>query len=276
MGDWSYLSSLLDKVQTHSTPIGKIWMVVLFLFRILVLGVAADSVWGDEQSDFYCNQNEPGCENACYDWKFPISHVRFWVLQILFVSTPTLVYLGHVGHVIHREEKLKEEIQNQAPVDRTGRTRPKYTDSRGRTQIRGVLLRSYLGQIFVKIGLEVAFIVGQYYIYGLLMTPYFTCSRDPCPGLGVECYMSRPTEKNIFIIFMLAVACVSVLLNIAEIFYLICSYVRRSSRKESDLVHRMSLAGTPGGPPVWGRTVEKAPFQNLGPSFPEEEKEKHT
>lgn len=30
------------------------------------------------------------------DQAFPISHIRYWVLQFLFVSTPTLVYLGHV------------------------------------------------------------------------------------------------------------------------------------------------------------------------------------
>uniref|UniRef100_A0A3B5B0Z8 Connexin N-terminal domain-containing protein n=1 Tax=Stegastes partitus TaxID=144197 RepID=A0A3B5B0Z8_9TELE len=106
MGDWSYLSSLLDKVQSHSTVVGKIWMSVLFLFRIFVLGAAADKVWGDELSEFSCDSLEPGCEHACYNWKFPISYVHYWVLQITFVSTPTLVYLGHAMHVIHKEKRL--------------------------------------------------------------------------------------------------------------------------------------------------------------------------
>lgn len=63
-------------------------------------------VWGDEQSDFVCNTQQPGCENVCYDLAFPISHVRFWVFQIIAIATPKLLYLGHVLHVIHIEKKV--------------------------------------------------------------------------------------------------------------------------------------------------------------------------
>ncbi|XP_008567318.1 PREDICTED: gap junction alpha-3 protein [Galeopterus variegatus] len=108
MGDWSFLGKLLESAQEHSTVIGKVWLTVLFIFRILVLGAAAEEVWGDEQSDFTCNTQQPGCENVCYDRAFPISHIRFWALQIIFVSTPTLIYLGHVLHLVRMEEKKKE------------------------------------------------------------------------------------------------------------------------------------------------------------------------
>uniref|UniRef100_A0AAY4BPU7 Gap junction protein n=1 Tax=Denticeps clupeoides TaxID=299321 RepID=A0AAY4BPU7_9TELE len=218
MGDWGFLSKLLDKVQSHSTVIGKIWMSVLFLFRIMVLGAGAESVWGDEQSNLVCNTQQPGCENVCYDWQFPISHIRFWVLQIIFVSTPTLVYLGHAMHVIHKENKLRDKIEKHLENVKT----PKYTDDKGKVKIRGNLLGSYLTQLFFKIILELGFIVGQYYLYGFVMIPEFSCSRAPCP-LTVVCYMSRPTEKTIFIIFMLAVACLSLLLSVMEVFYLLCT-----------------------------------------------------
>ena len=64
---------------------------------MLVLGTAAESSWGDEQADFLCDTMQPGCENVCYDQAFPISHIRYWVLQVIFVSTPSLVYLGHAA-----------------------------------------------------------------------------------------------------------------------------------------------------------------------------------
>ncbi|KAG7316384.1 hypothetical protein KOW79_019925 [Hemibagrus wyckioides] len=198
-------------------------MSVLFIFRILVLGAGAESVWGDEQSSLVCNTLQPGCENVCYDWKFPISHIRFWVMQIIFVSTPTLLYLGHAIHIIHQENKLREKIKQQHE-GRMLKT-PKYTDDQGHVKIKGNLLGSYLTQLFFKIILELAFIVGQYYLYGFIMVPEFACSKSPCPHT-VECFMSRPTEKTIFIIFMLVVACVSLLLNIIEVFYLLCSRVR--------------------------------------------------
>ncbi|XP_051951171.1 connexin 32.3 [Xyrauchen texanus] len=228
MGDWGFLSALLDKVQSHSTVIGKIWMSVLFIFRILVLGAAAENVWGDEQSSLVCNTLQPGCENVCYDWQFPISHIRFWVMQIIFVSTPTLVYLGHAVQVIHQENKLREKIQilGEGHMLKT----PKYTDESGHVKIKGNLLGSYLTQLFFKIILETAFIIGQYYLYGFIMVAKFTCSQSPCP-YTVECFMSRPTEKTIFIIFMLVVACVSLLLNVIEVFYLLCTKVGCRSNK---------------------------------------------
>lgn len=225
MGDWGFLSALLDKVQSHSTVIGKIWMSVLFIFRILVLGAGAENVWGDERSNLVCNTLTPGCENVCYDWKFPISHIRFWVMQIIFVSTPTLLYLGHVVHVIHQENKRREELKLN-PMAKP----PKYSDETGKVVIKGTMLGTYLTQLFFKIILEVAFIVGQYYLFGFVMEPKFHCTESPCP-MATECFMSRPTEKTIFILFMLVVACISLALNVLEVFYLCCKRLTRRSYK---------------------------------------------
>ncbi|XP_029965926.1 gap junction Cx32.2 protein-like [Salarias fasciatus] len=255
MGDWGFLSTLLEKVQSHSTVIGKIWMSVLFLFRIMVLGAGAESVWGDEQSDFICNTQQPGCENVCYDWTFPISHIRFWVLQILFVSTPTLIYLGHAMQVIHKEDKLREILKSPGG---TLVKVPKYSDEKGNVKIKGNLLGSYLTQLVAKIIIEAGFIVGQYYLYGFVMVPMFPCSRKPCP-FTVECYMSRPTEKTIFIIFMLAVACLSLLLNVVELFYLLCTRVRCGRSSSHGMIsaeHPAMLSG-----PRWP-TADDALRQN--------------
>lgn len=218
MGEWGVLSALLDKVQQHSTVVGKVWLTVLFIFRIMILGAGAEKVWGDEQSSMVCNTNQPGCKNVCYDQAFPISHIRFWVLQIIFVSTPSLIYLGHVLHVIHQENKLREYTKKDS-----GRNLkpPKYSDEKGHIEIKGNLLGHYMTSIIFRIILEVGFIVGQYYLYGFVMDPRIVCKRVPCP-FTVECFMSRPTEKTIFIIFMLVMACVSLFLNLAEIIYLAC------------------------------------------------------
>lgn len=52
---WPALYAQLAGVNRHSTSLGKVWLSVLFIFRVMVLVVAAESVWGDEQSDFTCN-----------------------------------------------------------------------------------------------------------------------------------------------------------------------------------------------------------------------------
>ncbi|TSP57615.1 Gap junction Cx32.2 protein [Bagarius yarrelli] len=215
MGDWGFLSKLLDKVHSHSTNIGKVWLTVLLIFRIMVLG-GVDKVWGDEQSNMVCNVITPGCKNVCYDNKFPISHSRFWVLQIVFVTVPTLVYLGYALHVIHKEDKLRQKY-----AEKRGTKLPKYTDDNGKLLYKGNLLCIYVSCLVTTILFETGFIVAQYYLYGFLMEPRVICNKDPCPH-AIECFISRPTEKTIFILFMLVVACVSLLLNITEIFYLMC------------------------------------------------------
>lgn len=236
MGDWTFLGRLLEKVQSHSTAVGRIWLTVLFVFRILVLGAGAEKVWGDEQSGFICNTQQPGCKTVCYDSAFPISHIRYWVLQIIFVSTPTLVYLGHVLHVIGKEAKHRQNKQSESEYEgliiKKARKLPKYTDEQGKVRIRGCLLGSYLANVTCKILLEVAFIVGQWYLYGFTLEPMFLCNREPCPHY-VECFISRPTEKSIFIVFMFVVACVSLALNLIEILFLCGSRIRDSTKKRN-------------------------------------------
>uniref|UniRef100_A0A8C7Z695 Gap junction protein n=1 Tax=Oryzias sinensis TaxID=183150 RepID=A0A8C7Z695_9TELE len=251
MGEWGFLSTLLNKVQSHSTVVGKVWLSVLFVFRIMVLGAGAEKVWGDEQSSMVCNTKQPGCKNVCYDHAFPISHIRFWVLQIIFVSSPTLIYLGHVIHVVHKEKKLRKYIETHSSEEVT--KVPKYSDEKGHVKIKGNLLGNYMTSIFFRILLEIAFIVGQYYLYGFVMEALIVCSRAPCP-FTVECYMSRPTEKTIFIIFMLVVACVSLVLNVIEIFFLACS---QSRRKKSKMVPVTAVALHPRFPNDSLRNKEK-------------------
>uniref|UniRef100_A0A3B5B638 Gap junction protein n=1 Tax=Stegastes partitus TaxID=144197 RepID=A0A3B5B638_9TELE len=250
MGEWDVLSRLLDKVQSNSTVIGKVWLTVLFVFRIMVLHTGAEKVWGDEQSDFVCNTQQPGCENVCYDLAFPISHVRFWVLQIIAIATPQLLYLGHVLHVLHAEKKMKERMKKHAEVDdqatlflRKAYKVPKYTKSNGIISIRGRLLRSYVLHLVAKIALEVLFIWGQYFLYGFTLESRYVCARSPCPH-KVDCFLSRPTEKSVIIWFMLVAAVVSLVLSLVELFYLFVKAVKEC------LARRQDYTVTPVTPPL--------------------------
>ncbi|KAM7394923.1 hypothetical protein PAMA_006589 [Pampus argenteus] len=278
MSDWSYLSALLHKVQSHSTVVGKIWMSVLFLFRIFVLGAAADKVWDDEVSEFYCDSLEPGCEHACYNKRFPISYVHYWVLQITFVSTPTLFYLGHAVHIIHKEKRMKAQLQGN--TDGNIVKRPKYTDERGKVKIKGILFCTYMTQLFFKILLEVGFSVGQFYIFGgIFMETYFHCNISrPCAHIGAYCYISRPTEKTILIFFMLVVSGISVLLNIIEVIYLLCKKRRSSRKRFLAQQHALTSHESPSNP-EWGPTSSRYggfPLFPLPAQHVTDSDEKHT
>ncbi|NWZ39094.1 CXA9 protein, partial [Brachypodius atriceps] len=233
MGDWNFLGGILEEVHIHSTIIGKIWLTILFIFRMLVLGVATENVWNDEQSEFICNTEQPGCRNVCYDEAFPISLIRYWVLQVIFVSSPSLVYMGHALYRLRALEKERQKKKAQVRVELES-IELEMTESRKRLErelrqldqrklnkapLRGSLLCTYVIHIFTRSAVEVGFMIGQYLLYGFHLDPLYKCQRDPCPNT-VDCFVSRPTEKTVFILFMQSIATVSLLLNILEIIHL--------------------------------------------------------
>ncbi|XP_061216720.1 gap junction alpha-9 protein [Neopsephotus bourkii] len=233
MGDWNFLGGILEEVHIHSTIIGKIWLTILFIFRMLVLGVATEDVWNDEQSEFICNTEQPGCRNVCYDEAFPISLIRYWVLQVIFVSSPSLVYMGHALYRLRALEKERQKKKAQVRVELES-TELEMTENRKRLErelrqldqrklnkapLRGSLLCTYVIHIVTRSAVEVGFMIGQYLLYGFHLDPLYKCQRDPCPNT-VDCFVSRPTEKTVFILFMQSIATVSLLLNILEIIHL--------------------------------------------------------
>ncbi|XP_068425857.1 gap junction alpha-9 protein [Clinocottus analis] len=233
MGDWNFLGGILEEVHIHSTMVGKIWLTILFIFRMLVLGVAAEDVWNDEQADFICNTEQPGCRNVCYDHAFPISLIRYWVLQVIFVSSPSLVYMGHALYRLRALEKarqkkkalLRKELElvdvELAEARKRIEREIKQVDQGklNKAPLRGSLLRTYVAHVFTRSIVEVVFMTGQYLLYGFHLYPLFKCERDPCPN-AVDCYVSRPTEKSVFMVFMQCIAAISLFLNILEITHL--------------------------------------------------------
>lgn len=241
--DWSFLEHLLEEGQEYSTTVGRVWLTVLFLFRILVLGTAAESAWDDEQVDFVCNTLQPGCTAVCYDRAFPISHFRYFVLQVIFVSTPTIFYFGYVA-VRAAKDKEKEEIKDvkQAEEGKKGEITTKVIEDNAEEKekeksggegrktdkpppevpkLKGRLLGAYALSILFKVLLEVGFIVGLWFLYnGFFVEAKFQCTGFPCPHT-VDCFVSRPTEKTIFTIYTQVIAAISLFLNLIELLQLL-------------------------------------------------------
>jgi len=96
---WHFLDKILDEASKQSTLIGKVWVVVIFIFRIVILSKIGEPLYADEQAAFKCNTRQPGCENVCFNLFSPISHPRFWGLQILFSAVPSMVYIIYAAHI---------------------------------------------------------------------------------------------------------------------------------------------------------------------------------
>uniref|UniRef100_A0A8C7V7S8 Gap junction protein n=1 Tax=Oryzias sinensis TaxID=183150 RepID=A0A8C7V7S8_9TELE len=222
--NWDKLYTVLKRVRNNSTSVGEIWLSVLFIFRVAILILAAEKVWGDEQSDFTCNTQQPGCKNVCYDHFFPVSHIRLWCLQLIFVSTPALLVTMHVIFKQREDGKTEQSSKNS---DLEKQKKP-------RLHITGSLWCTYIWSILFRLIFEGVFIYFLFLIYdGIHMPRLVKCEQWPCPNT-VDCFISRPTEKTVFTIFMVASSAICMMLNVAELFYLIhkkltnCSYFATS------------------------------------------------
>ncbi|KAF3701410.1 Gap junction beta-3 protein Connexin-31 [Channa argus] len=217
--DWKTFQALLSGVNKYSTAFGRIWLSVVFVFRVMVYVVAAERVWGDEQKDFDCNTKQPGCANVCYDHFFPISHIRLWALQLIFVTCPSFMVVMHVAYREERERKYRAKFgENGKLYVNTGKK-------------HGGLWWTYLISLFAKTGIEVSFLYILHRVYDSFYLPRLVkCDVSPCPNL-VDCYVGHPTEKKIFTYFMVGASALCIVLNICEIIYLISKCIVRFAKK---------------------------------------------
>ncbi|XP_036372015.1 gap junction beta-4 protein-like [Megalops cyprinoides] len=208
--NWLFLQGLLSGVNKYSTAFGRVWLSVVFVFRVLVFVVAAEKVWGDEQKEFACNTAQPGCHNVCYDYFFPVSPVRLWALQLIFVTCPSLLVVLHVAYRKERERKHCRKYGEDCPH--------LYPDTGKK---RGGLWWTYFLSLLFKLAVDATFVYLIFYIYGVNFFPLLVkCTEDPCPN-EVDCFISRPREKRIFTLFMVVISLFCMLLTLSEIFYLV-------------------------------------------------------
>ncbi|KAL3968357.1 immunoglobulin lambda-like polypeptide 1 [Sarotherodon galilaeus] len=231
--NWAFLQGLLSGVNKYSTAFGRVWLSIVFLFRVMVFVVAAEKVWGDEQKDFTCNTPQPGCHNVCFDHFFPVSHVRLWALQLIFVTCPSLLVVMHVAYREDRERKnrLKYGENCKRLYQNTGKK-------------RGGLWWTYILTLIFKIGVDATFVYLVYHIYeGYSFPNLVKCTQVPCPNTVdcfialspcpniVDCYIGHPTEKKVFTYFMVGASALCIVLNICEIIYLISKRFVRCAKK---------------------------------------------
>ncbi|NXJ19510.1 CXB5 protein, partial [Dicrurus megarhynchus] len=206
--NWDKLKDLLSGVNQYSTVFGRIWLSVVFIFRVLVYVVAAERVWSDDHSDFDCNTRQPGCANVCFDHFFPISHIRLWALQLILVTCPSFLVIMHVAYREAKQQRLREARGDKYPSMPPGKK-------------RGGLWWTYVFSLIFKAVVDMVFLYVFYHLYTNYNLPRVVkCELPPCPNV-VDCFISRPTEKNIFTLFMVVTACLCIVLNLMEASYMI-------------------------------------------------------
>ncbi|XP_068438410.1 gap junction delta-4 protein [Clinocottus analis] len=220
-------------VINNITLMGKVWFVVMFFLRILILLLAGYPLYQDEQERFVCNTIQPGCANVCYDLFSPISLFRFWLVQLVTLCLPYVVFIIYVVHKVSTGFTV-----DMNPVGHT-KTLPLlkiHQEPFSKTSVNKMadqgLVRCFTGayilHLLVRTLLEAGFGAAHYYLFGFYIPRRFLCQHPPCTT-QVDCYISRPTEKTVMLNFMLGGAALSLFLNVLDF---ICA-IKRSVRQKS-------------------------------------------
>uniref|UniRef100_UPI00358F0FBD gap junction delta-3 protein-like isoform X2 n=1 Tax=Myxine glutinosa TaxID=7769 RepID=UPI00358F0FBD len=219
MGEWSFLTDLMVAVNEHSTLMGRLWLIIFLIFRVMVIATVGEHLYLDEQEAFVCNTLQPGCNQVCYNAAFPISHFRFWVFQLVVLSAPPLVF---VAYTIHQSSK---RVRTRRP-ENAARTRALYTL-----------------QVLVRFLFEVLSLTVQYLVYGFTIDDHVTCTRWPCPH-RVDCFVSRATEKTVFLLYYFSANVLSVLLCFLELVMITCKTLANVHR---ETLHMTRATNVPVG-----------------------------
>ncbi|XP_037693423.1 gap junction delta-4 protein [Choloepus didactylus] len=203
--------------------LGKIWLIFMILLRMLVIILAGYPIYQDEQERFVCNTLQPGCSNVCYDIFSPVSHFRFWLIQSLAVLLPYAVFSVYV---LHKGSMHAAGRPCWAAGSVAGHDPSHPATGEGRALNIPDFSSSYIVHLLLRTLMEAAFGALHYLLFGFLVPKRFSCSHSPCTSM-VDCYVSRPTEKSIMMLFIWGASALSFLLTVTD---LLCSVRRRMAR----------------------------------------------
>lgn len=199
----------------------------MLVLRLLVLLLAGFTLFSDEQERFICNTIQPGCSNVCFDVFAPVSVFRLWLFHLILLCLPHVLFATYVMHKV-----LSYPTSGGFYYDRSRGGSPfslENSSSSRELSLHKAPLHdlprewggprfycAYFQVVILRILLEVVFGAGQFFLFGLSVPKSFLCYEAPCTS-GVECYISRPTEKTLMLSFMLGVASLSILLSLVDL-----------------------------------------------------------
>ncbi|NXW59597.1 CXD4 protein, partial [Eurystomus gularis] len=241
MERWDSLGFLIVTLNYNVTIVGKIWLMIIILLRMAVVVFAGYPLYQDEQERFVCNTLQPGCSNVCYDLFSPVSHFRFWLIQTVSILLPYAAFSIYVLHKVAMYIVRMHCLVHGCKGNK-GLSSPKDLKELCRSAVVNGLdcgahnlsvlnfSGAYTVHLFFRTLLEAAFAAVQYFLFGFFVPERFSCYHSPCTST-VDCYISRPTEKSIMMVFIWGVSSLSFLLSLAD---LVCALRRMVARNQKN------------------------------------------
>ncbi|KPP59785.1 hypothetical protein Z043_122263 [Scleropages formosus] len=186
-GQSSLLYGLFDSLHPRSPLLGRFWVLLLMLLRIVLLGTVASNLFADDSMELTCN-----AARLVVSFLFPISMYRLWISQAALTATPTFFFLVYATH--HKNKaNAREDLH---------------------------LHRLYVVNVACRLLTELVLLFIRCWFYGFKVEGVLRCTAIPCPH-AVNCFLFKSSEKTFLLRFFFAVGLLLVASNIAELVQLV-------------------------------------------------------
>ncbi|XP_014864207.1 PREDICTED: gap junction delta-4 protein, partial [Poecilia mexicana] len=219
---------------------GKLWLIVMIFLRVLILLFAGYPLYQDEQERFVCNTIQPGCANVCYDLFSPVSLFRFWLVQLVTLCLPHVIFIIYVIHKVSNALSLALNSTGHAKAFQLFKDHKEQFNKMCVNKVPVVVEQrgglwcftgAYILHLLFRTLLEAGFGAAHYYMFGFYIPRRFLCQHTPCTT-QVDCYISRPTEKTVMLNLMLAVAALSLFLNFLDFIWAVKRSLKHNTKRK--------------------------------------------
>lgn len=118
---YGHLMSLKGLFYDYFNPVGRLYLQVIFLCRVVIPTMVLDSMFDD--TPLTCDTNQVGCEQNCINRFTPINHQRVWEMELFMVMFSTIIFTAFKMLNTRYERKYKAKEENQDREEQTFRFR---------------------------------------------------------------------------------------------------------------------------------------------------------
>lgn len=173
----SHINEFLSSINRYFNPIGKFYIQVQILCRVLVCSVFLDDLF--KSSSLECDTKQVGCQQNCINRFAPLNHKKVWELELFTVMLAITVFLGFSLFNDYRYNRIKKQAKR---------------DDWDEHKLRTTMGRSFNMRVKEKKGKE--FVKSRITTAGYIVMLVFRLTFE-CLFLWIENQLGKHQSQNI-------------------------------------------------------------------------------
>lgn len=159
------VNKFFQKFLSYFNPIGRLYIQIQILCRVLVVQVFLDDLFGD--TSLTCETQQIGCELNCVNRFAPITHQQLWSFELFMVLLSSTIFVSFNRlneHMFHKKQKYEKTYGKQISdmKFRSARFQEKELDNGSTIKKSNYITVGYILMLVIRLVLEIFCICLEY------------------------------------------------------------------------------------------------------------------